>query len=119
MSEHYIVVFYAEDLTASVAFYTGLLGRPPVEQSPAFAMFTLAEGAMLGLWSRAAVQPDAAGGMELVPMAGDPAAVDPTHAAWRALGVPVAQPPQTMEFGRNFLATDPDGHRLRVLAPPG
>ena len=84
-----------------------------------FAMFTLTEGAMLGLWSRAAARPDATGGMELVRMAGAAAAVDATHAAWLALGVKVAEPPQTMEFGRNFLATGPDGHRLRVLAPPG
>ncbi len=118
MSAPTIIVFYVENLTGSAEFYARLLGRTPVDQSPAFAMFALAEGVMLGLWSRASVRPDAGGGMELVRMAEDAAAVDATHADWQALGVHVLQPPQDMEFGRNFLAVDPDGNRLRVLAAP-
>jgi predicted enzyme related to lactoylglutathione lyase len=47
----------------------------------------------------------------------DNAAVDQTHADWRERGLKVAQPPTDMEFGRTFVALDPDGHRLRVFAP--
>jgi hypothetical protein len=29
------------------------------------------------------------------------------------------QPPTDMDFGRTFVALDPDGDRLRVFAPAG
>ena len=31
-------------------------------------------------------------------------------------GVKILQPPTDMDFGRTFVALDPDGHRLRVFA---
>jgi predicted enzyme related to lactoylglutathione lyase len=48
----------------------------------------------------------------------DAAAVDATHAAWAKAGRKIAQAPTDMDFGRTFVALDPDGHRLRVLAAP-
>jgi len=44
------ILLYVESPAASAAFYADLLGRPPVEASPTFAMFGLASGVMLGLW---------------------------------------------------------------------
>ena len=32
------------------------------------------------------------------------------------LGFPIALEPTTLDFGYTFVATDPDGHRLRVCA---
>ena len=32
-------------------------------------------------------------------------------------GAAILQEPVTMDFGRTFLAADPDGHRLRVFCP--
>ena len=75
---------------------------------------------MLGLWSRHTVAPAAAaggGGMELAFTVDAPDAVDATHARWTAQGLPILQPPTDMDFGRTFVAHDPDGHRLRVFAP--
>jgi predicted enzyme related to lactoylglutathione lyase len=43
--------------------------------------------------------------------------VEALHADWQGLGVPIAQPPATLDFGRSFVALDPDGHRLRVFKP--
>jgi len=112
-----LFILYVEDAATSAAFYSALLGREPIESSPAFAMFALDSGARLGLWSRATVEPAAAltgGGGELCFAVPD---VDATHAAWTARGLPILQPPTVMEFGRTFTARDPDGHRLRVYVP--
>lgn len=112
-----LFILYVDSAPASAAFYGALLGREPVESSPAFAMFALDSGARLGLWSRATVEPEAAltgGGGELCFAVPD---VDAVHADWVARGLPVLQPPTEMEFGRTFTAQDPDGHRLRVYRP--
>jgi hypothetical protein len=73
---------------------------------------------MLGLWSRRTVVPAAVageGGAELAITVAN-GAVDATFAYWTARGLTMAQPPTTMDFGRTFVALDPDGHRLRVFA---
>jgi predicted enzyme related to lactoylglutathione lyase len=43
--------------------------------------------------------------------------VDAVHADWAARGLAIAQPPTELDFGRTFVALDPDGHRLRVFKP--
>jgi catechol 2,3-dioxygenase-like lactoylglutathione lyase family enzyme len=118
-----LVILYVDNPPASAAFYGGLLGREPVEQSPTFAMFALPSGLMLGLWSRHTVEPAAkaaGGGTELCFKVDDAGAVDAAYADWRRRGLPIAQAPTDLDFGRTFVACDPDGHRLRVYAPtPG
>ncbi len=112
-----LVILYVDNPAASAAFYADLLGQAPAEQSPTFATFPLPSGIGLGLWSRHTVEPAAAaagGGTEIAFMAAD---VDAVHAEWSAKGVPVAQPPTELDFGRTFVALDPDGHRLRVFWP--
>ena len=120
MSDFNFVLLYVESPTASATFYTGLFGRPPVEQSPSFAMFAMASGVMLGLWARDMVEPKpaaASGGSEICFTVPDRDAVDETHTDWRKRGLTIAQAPTSMDFGRTFVALDPDGHRLRVFAP--
>lgn len=113
-------ILYVADAPASARFYERLLARKPLDVSPGFALFALAEGVMLGLWTRHAVQPAAQGGpgsSELCIALGSDAEVDAFHARWGELGVPVAQAPVRMEFGYTSVALDPDGHRLRAFAP--
>jgi len=120
MRDPNFLVLYVENPAASAAFYQILLGRAPVEASPTFVLFALASGMMLGLWSRRSVEPAAVaggGGAELAVTAADDDAVDATFADWTARGLTIAQQPTTMDFGRTFVALDPDGHRLRVFAP--
>jgi hypothetical protein len=45
------------------------------------------------------------------------AAVEATYTAWKKPGPTIAQVPTRMDFGTTFVALDPDGHRLRLLAP--
>ena len=119
MSHPHFLLLYVASPAESSAFYTRLLGKPPIEHSPTFAMFALDSGVMLGLWASAGVEPAAtpAGGSELAFAVQDAAAVDARFEAWQALGMPILQTPSTMDFGYTFTATDPDGHRLRVFSP--
>ena len=120
MPDPNFVLLYVDNPPSSAAFYADLLGKQPVESSPTFAMFALASGVMLGLWSRETVEPavtSAAGSGELAIAVADRDAVESTHADWSRRGLKIAQEPTDMDFGRTFVALDPDGHRLRVFAP--
>lgn len=119
MTDPNFVLLYVDRPEASAEFYAGLLEKSPVENSPTFALFVLASGMKLGLWSRHTVEPAAPpafGGAELVFQVADAARVDAVHADWAARGLPIAQAPTDLDFGRSFVALDPDGHRLRVYA---
>jgi catechol 2,3-dioxygenase-like lactoylglutathione lyase family enzyme len=114
------VVLYVENAQASTAFYADLLGRPPLDSRPGFAMLPLSDGVMLGLWSRENVKPAAAaaaGASEVSFAVADAAAVKATFSDWMRRGLNIIQEPVQVDFGHTFVATDPDGHRLRVLAP--
>jgi catechol 2,3-dioxygenase-like lactoylglutathione lyase family enzyme len=113
------ILLYVESPAASAAFYGDLLGRPPVEASPTFAMFALASGVMLSLWARHTVEPApmGGGGGEIAFAVADADTVHALHADWAERGLTIIQPPTDMDFGRTFAALDPDGHRLRVFAP--
>src|SRR5262245_53196169 len=119
MTEPTMIILYVKNVSASAAFYADLLGRPPVEVSPNFAMFVLSSGIKLGLWWRDEVAPAvtaAPGGAELAITLADADAVRAAHADWARRKLPVAQPPTAMDFGFTFVALDPDGHRLRLFA---
>lgn len=113
------VILYVDNVPASTAFYADLLGAPPADASPGFAMFAMPSGVMFGLWARNGVEPKAgsAGGSEIAFTVADADAVKTYHADWQKRGLPIAQAPTDMDFGRTFVALDPDGHRLRVFAP--
>ncbi|MGN6304153.1 MAG: VOC family protein [Mesorhizobium sp.] len=111
------VILYVDSPEKSGAFYAALLGRQPVEASATFVLFVFDNGFKLGLWSRHTVEPAAqaaGGGAEVVIAVDTSATVDATHADWAARGLTIAQAPSDMDFGRTFVALDPDGHRLRV-----
>ncbi|MES0038007.1 VOC family protein [Mesorhizobium sp. M0046] len=111
------VILYVDKPEQSGAFYSELLGRQPVETSPTFVLFVLDNGFKLGLWSRHTVEPAAAaagGGAEIVFALDTPDAVDATHTEWAGRGLKILQTPTDVDFGRTFVALDPDNHRLRV-----
>lgn len=112
-----LTILHVASATASAAFYEALLGHPPVEASPGFAMFRLAGGGGLGLWTRGGVRPDSAQGPTGMELCFEVPEVDAAHAEWVARGIKVAMPPTDMEFGRCFVAEDPDGTWLRVFTP--
>lgn len=114
------ILLYVDSPAASARFYADLLGAEPLEQSPTFAMFALPSGARLGLWSRHTVEPAATaagGGGEIATVVASTEAVDAAHADWKGRGLSILQAPIDLDFGRTFVALDPDGHRLRVFYP--
>jgi catechol 2,3-dioxygenase-like lactoylglutathione lyase family enzyme len=114
------VLLYVDNPPSSAAFYAKFLGRPPIEASPTFAMLPLSDGVMLGLWSRATIEPTAKstpGASEVAFTVANADAVTSIHADWAKRGLMIAQMPTKMDFGHTFVALDPDGHRLRVFAP--
>lgn len=113
-------ILYVSNVRQSAQFYADRLGLPILEESPGFAMLALAEGAMLGLWIKNGVEPAPTGGAganELAVTLADAATLQATFDDWVAAGVPMLNAPQQMDFGLNFTAADPDGHRLRMFVP--
>lgn len=111
------ILLYVADAPASARFYARLLDQQPIEASPTFAMFILPSGLGLGLWGKAGAEPPptaAGGGSDLGFRVEAPDRVDALHADWQAKGAAIVLPPTDLDFGRTFVAADPDGHRLRV-----
>jgi len=122
MQSPYFFILYVENPVSSAALYQQLLGRPPIDAAPTFAMFALDGGVKLGLWSRHTVEPACrvtGGGNEVCFAVDAKAQVDALFADWSRRGLPVAQAPVEMDFGYTFVALDPDQHRLRVYASNG
>jgi catechol 2,3-dioxygenase-like lactoylglutathione lyase family enzyme len=119
MSNVGFILVYVENVAASEAFYSSILGRPAVESSATFAMLPAAPGLMLGLWRRDGVKPEPtpAGGGEIAFRVDGAGEVDALFAEWSGRGVKIAQTPTKMDFGYTFVGLDPDGQRLRVFAP--
>jgi predicted enzyme related to lactoylglutathione lyase len=111
-----LITLYVNDPQSSAAFYQDLFGLAPIQSSPTFVMFSLPDGAGLGLWSRHTVVPpaNAPGGGEVAFEVPD---ADAAYEQWLERGQGVAQKPADAGFGRNFVALDPDGHRLRFFTP--
>jgi predicted enzyme related to lactoylglutathione lyase len=111
------ILLYVTDAPTSARFYANLLGKEPVEASETFAMFVLPSGLGLGLWGKAGVEPApvaAGGGCDIGFKVATSDMVDATHTDWHAKGANIVMAPTDLDFGRSFVAADPDGHRLRV-----
>lgn len=114
------MLLFVENPAVSARFYEFLLGLNPVEESPTFALFVLDGGYKLGLWSRHSAEPAVSrtgGGMELAFPVESAEEVDGIFANWSSHGLSIVQPPTELDFGRTFVALDPDDHRLRVFYP--
>lgn len=109
----FVLLFVANPQKSSL-FYQEIFEMKPIEESPTFVMFALKNGVMLGLWSKYTAEPRvevAAGGLEVCFSAED---VDALYDAWGKKRVTITQKPTDMDFGRTFVALDPDGHRIRI-----
>ena len=115
-----VVLLFVADPGTSADFYQRIFNTAPAEQSPTFAMFALPSGLNLGLWKRATAEPAITAQPGAAEISLVEQEVDRFHADWSTNGIPILQPPTDMDFGRTFVALDPDGHRVRVFWPtPG
>jgi predicted enzyme related to lactoylglutathione lyase len=119
MTDPNFIILYVDSPAVSAGFYTDLLEKAPLESSSTFAMFALKSGVMFGLWSKHTVEPPATatGGGELAFSVADKNAVHALHIDWMKRGLVIVQAPTEMDFGYTFVASDPDGYRLRVFSP--
>lgn len=109
-----IVLLFVENPPRSGEFYKKLFNQEPIEAHPTFQLFQLENNVQLGLWSCHTAEPHVSitGGGAEISFAFDD--VDGVYERWLKLGIPIAQPPTDMDFGRTFVALDPDGHRIRI-----
>lgn len=113
------VILYVTDVEASTTFYRQALNKEPIETFDDFAVFALTEDVTIGLQTRDQIDPAATGTPGSVELSMSYAThddVDQLYQDWTTLDFPIALEPTTLEFGYTFVATDPDGHRLRVCA---
>ena len=113
------VILYVNDVEASTTFYRQALNKEPIETFDDFAVFALTDDVTIGLQTRDQIDPAATGTPGSVELSMSYAThddVDQLHRDWTALGFPIVLKPTTLAFGYTFVATDPDGHRLRVCA---
>src|SRR5579872_4556065 len=109
----FVLLFVANPLK-SAEFYRDILGLQSVEESPTFVIFPLKNEVMLGLWSQYTDEPivkSLPGSMEIGFSADD---VDTLYEFLGKKGVTIIQKPTDMDFGRTFVFTDLDGHRIRI-----
>ncbi|WP_127104725.1 VOC family protein [Pararhodobacter zhoushanensis] len=114
-------ILYVSNPSASARFYAGALGAPVVHDAPDFALLVLGNGVQLGLWRTTEVTPAAddvaPASSELSVTLPDADALQALHDRLKAEGVTILQPVTQLDFGLNFTAADPDGHRLRPYVP--
>lgn len=115
-----LVLLYVADPARSADFYEKLFEQAPAAKFPTYAAFAFPGGLQLGLWSTQAKNFVSGGSghrSEIAFMLDDEEQVRQLHAAWEKRGVTIEQAPHQAVFGLTFVATDPDGHRIRVCLP--
>lgn len=113
------IILYVSDVEKSTRFYTRLLNTEPVEQYSEFSVFALSDDMILGLQAKSGIDPAPQphiGGTEICMSDISNREVDEIFRKWSELGVEIIMKPAMLDFGYTFVATDPDGHRLRVCA---
>lgn len=108
------VLLFVESPQKSSLFYQELLGLKTVEESPTFALFALNNRVMLGLWSKYTAEPRVEASPGAFEICFPTENVDALYEEWGKKQVAMAQKPTDMDFGRTFVALDPDGHRIRA-----
>jgi len=108
------VILLVNNPIKSAAFYADLFNIKPVEQSPTFALFALSNGVLLGLWSRYTVEPRPEGNPGSVDICFPSDNIDNLYESFGKKGITIIQKLTDMDFGRTFVALDPDGHRIRM-----
>jgi len=108
------VLLFVSNPVISSRFYSQILDLKPIEESSTFALFALKNGVMLGLWSRETAQPTVHGQPGSSEICFGENRVDELYDQWVKNGISMAQQPTDMDFGRTFVALDPDGHRIRI-----
>lgn len=115
-----LILLYVENPDKSAAFYKDIFGVAPVAVFPTYVAFEFGSGLTFALWSTSArnfVSGGTGHRSEIAFMVPDDQSVRMLHDRWQTAGVTIEQPLHEAVFGSTFVATDPDGHRIRVCTP--
>ncbi|MED5505250.1 MAG: VOC family protein [Pseudomonadota bacterium] len=111
-------VLYVTDINASKDFYSQTFQCEPKVLSPSFVALDFANNVTITLKQSNALVPSSdvtGGGTEISIPVADKSRLDTLFEEWRAQGMHFTQQPEDSVFGWNFVALDPDGHRIRVF----
>lgn len=109
-----LVLLFVESPARSCEFYTKLLKMEPLEASPTFCMFAFDNGVKLGLWSRHTAEPQVSAMPSTAEICFSENSIDALFMEMKKQNIPMIQEVTDMDFGRTFVAQDPDGHRIRI-----
>lgn len=115
-----LLLFYVEDPLKSALFYEKIFSIKPVSLFPTYVAFSFENGLTFSLWSIHAknfVSGGTGHRSELAFLVENETMVRKIRKQWEKLGVTIEQDLHTAAFGLTFVATDPDGHRIRVCIP--
>lgn len=113
------IVLYVEDVQRSMAFYAKAFNCEPQLLSPTFAALHFANNVKITLKQIDALTPVSTvkgGGTELSIPVTDREMLDSLFDKWSQQGVEFAQEREESVYGINFVAVDPDGHRIRIFS---
>ncbi|MDN3682084.1 VOC family protein [Vibrio tapetis subsp. quintayensis] len=113
------IVLYVEDVQRSMAFYAKAFNCEPKLLSPTFAALDFASNVKITLKQTDALTPASTvkgGGTELSIPVTDKDELDSLFDKWSQQGVEFAQEREESVYGINFVAIDPDGHRIRIFS---
>ena len=112
-------VLYVTDIHSSMDFYSKAFDCKPTLLSPTFAAITFGSNVKITLKQSDALTLTSkvtGGGTELSIAMTDKQALENLYKEWRAKGIQFEQTPEESVFGINFVAIDPDSHRIRIFA---
>lgn len=115
-----LFLFYVQNPINSADFYEKIFNLKPVAAFPTYVAFSFPHGLTFSLWSTQAKNFVSSGSghrSELAFMVPEADEVRRLRAVWGKLGVKIEQDLFEAVFGLNFVALDPDGHRIRVCIP--
>ncbi|MFA0086462.1 VOC family protein [Vibrio sp. 10N.261.51.F12] len=113
------IVLYVEDIQRSMTFYAKAFNCEPKLLSPTFAALDFASNVKITLKQADVLTPTSTvrgGGTELSIPVQDRDALHSLFENWTRQGVEFAQEPEESVYGVNFVALDPDNHRIRVFS---
>ncbi|EGR3003517.1 glyoxalase [Vibrio parahaemolyticus] len=111
-------VLYVSDIQQSMGFYAKAFDCEPQLLSPTFAALSFAENVKITLKQSNELTPTSevkGGGTELSMPIPDKETFEKLFANWKEKGIEFEQEIEASVFGFNFVAIDPDGHRIRIF----
>ncbi len=111
-------VLYVTDVKKSMGFYSKAFDCEAELLSPTFATLEFADNVKITLKQTTDLTPMSeikGGGTELSIALSDKATFEQLFDAWKNNGIEFAQEIEASVFGFNFVAVDPDGHRIRIF----